>query len=502
VSHARARHGLASVALLALSTACGSTIDDAAASATGAGDGGASTSISSTSISTSSTMGAGGTGGTGGTGGGGIGASGPVPLWFEEAPDVPPGTMSYWQDPRVATDAAGDVFVAGAFEDDDAPTPPLFDGPLTGCDSAASGGHLYVVKFDAAGERTWGRCVGSGTGPAGDDVDLLAFAADADGELVLSGTIGGQADLGLGAFSAAPDEEAFVLRLDPSGAPVFARHSAITPGELAWWLAGLDATGNVFVAGLLGGTDLGIAPTGAGDVFLAEYDASGQPLHAISYESGDVGTPSGGVTVDPTGRLALSGYGAGAPVISSFDPTGTLEWTLAAQGSGEGLVIAFDERGDVLAGGVFFGDVEFGATALASQAPGGVAAFVVDLDPSGEVAWAHALPANDLYSIACDASGRTLVALDIGPSVEFAGGTVPCPGGVIDCGVVAELDVDGTELGAEVVTDSLNAFVRGVACTSDQRIVAGKFAGGPPSIGGHVEAGASAGIFVAALPSD
>ena len=169
----------------------------------------------------------------------------------------------------VAVDASGNVVVAGAF----AGTVDLGGGPLTAQGAAAN---VFVASFDCGGALRWSKAFGVPT-QANDAV--AAVAVDAAGNILVAGQFEGTIDFGAGPLTSLKTD-GFVAKLSPAGDGLWSkRYGDVKSQDLASGIAA-DAAGNVIVTGIFEGTvDFGGgAIHGDGhDLFLLALDPVRQP---------------------------------------------------------------------------------------------------------------------------------------------------------------------------------------------------------------------------------
>ena len=190
-----------------------------------------------------------------------------------------------------------------------------------------------------------------------------------------------------------------------------------------------DTDGNVYVAGLLGGTiDFDPGAGGAsrsGDAFVAKYTATGAYVWArsitgdIGYEGVDMAVADGYVYLtggfqgtvdfnpDPTGTSYLNSGANPAAFVLKLDTGGNFVWAKSFFG-GEtgGLGIGVDGSGNVYTTGFFSGTVDFDPSTT-GEAPltsaGSYDAYVSKLDSFGTYLWAKrmggAYPTGDWYNV-------------------------------------------------------------------------------------------------------
>lgn len=178
----------------------------------------------------------------------------------------------------VATDSAGDVFLAGY-------TFNKFDG----------GNVAFVAKYDADGNFLW-----TGTLDFGDVTSGNAVATDAAGNVFVVGTGGG---FGKG------QRDAFVAKYGAAGELLWTRHVGTPEDDWGYGVA-TDAAGNVVMGGTTRGS-LGALNQGSDDAFVAKYTRAGKRLWARQF--GTAGNDStSGVATDASGNVVIEGTTTGS----------------------------------------------------------------------------------------------------------------------------------------------------------------------------------------------
>ena len=146
--------------------------------------------------------------------------------------------------------------------------------------------HLFLASLGADGTpysvKTWdlGPLVGAAaTRPVIDAAGGIYVAGELE---AASGGI--DVDLGTGVVSTVASRTAFVVRLEPSGIPTFA--TLFGPGDSGATGLGVDATGQVVVAGTIeGSVDFGESTVGSvGGAFVARLLADGTVVSARAFD--------------------------------------------------------------------------------------------------------------------------------------------------------------------------------------------------------------------------
>ena len=213
----------------------------------------------------------------------------------------------------VATDASGNVFVAGYTEGS------LDDNALTGTRD------FFVTKYDPSGVKQFTRQLGA----VGAVTVGTAVTTDDKGDVFVVGYTEGSLD----GNTLTGTRDFFVAKYDPSGVKQFTRQlgavGAVTVGnEVA-----TDLVGDVFVAGsTTGGLD-GNARTGIHDVFVTKYSPNGVKLFTRQLGVAGRETYGNGVATDPMGDVFVAGSTSGGLdgniqtgvydfFVTKFDPDG------------------------------------------------------------------------------------------------------------------------------------------------------------------------------------
>ena len=325
----------------------------------------------------------------------------------------------------LASDAAGDVFVTGAF----ASTLRLGTRMLT----ATNGYDGFVVELDPQGTPRWAKSFGA----VGDDYALgVAVSGDT---LCVTGMFAQQMDLGTGLLTGGPDY--FVAGLALDGTPRWARAAGGAGAQGKTGVATLP-DGDFALAGqTIGAIDLGTGSLGTpadSDVFAAVIDTSGQARVAQRYAQ--PGTQVGGpLAVAGDGSFAIEGNtdsgfdfaGAGrAPAAGSSDvfvldvaPDATPRWaTMVAATPGMDFLggVAVLDDGSVIAGGKYSANGVVGGVPVTNA--GSTDLFAVQLDTRGTPIWqlvAGSPREEATLAAAADPAGGGVIGGDFGDTITL-----------------------------------------------------------------------------------
>jgi len=285
------------------------------------------------------------------------------------------GDINNEESQSIATDAQGNIYVAGGFQK----TVNFGGGALVAEDG---GFNAFVVKLSPAGDQVWAKSYGDTVA----EQRALGITADKDGNVYVVGSFQGSIDLGGGALTAeAGKQQAYVAKLSPTGAYLWAK--AYGTDAAAAIDVQVDANGNVYALGnfkgiiTLGGSEFSAG--NAENVFLVKLDKDGK--HVWSH---DFGTTN---SAESATSLALDGdkpvivgnftgsidFGGGNLVsagiydmfLAKLDAAGCHIHSTAYGDAAFQRVesLAIDAQGNNVFVGSFDGDVDFGAGPLAAN---------------------------------------------------------------------------------------------------------------------------------------
>ncbi len=327
-------------------------------------------------------------------GGGPVAATGPHDLYLAEldATGAHVWSRAYSGDVTlggIALAPDGDPVLVGSFYE-------TLDLGSAGTLADTGGGDVLVVRFSAAGEALWAKGYGDVWGDAGECV-----AVDAAGDVYVGVTYSRSWSFGGPTLPWANGEPSVaVAKLDGAGGYVWSRGFTTTTGQAKPSGMALDARGDTWVVGaytLPQDFGTGLLPAGVGgSAFLIELDPHGAPLVAHGYGEHTVAASS--VVVDARGSVVVSGaytgnvsfgpgvaltLGLGQVFVAGFDAAGDALWAAGAGGVAatdpSRLSLLPGGRRVAIAGG-FSGTLAFDATQTRTSA-GGLDAYAAVLEP-------------------------------------------------------------------------------------------------------------------------
>lgn len=227
------------------------------------------------------------------------------------------GSTSSDEGNALATDASGNVYVAGSFKGT-----VDFD-PSAGTVNLTSAGDadIFVQKLNSSGNLVWAKKMG-GIGNDG----AYSIAVDASGNVFITGFFANQADFDPGAgfstFTSYGSYDVFVEKLNASGDMVWVKRVGNTGHDVGRGID-IDASGNVYVTGNFSNTvdfDPGLGSysktsVGGYDIFVLKLNSLGS-FEGV-YTGGGTQNDAG-QDIDIKGNYAyVTGYFKGAV---DFDP--------------------------------------------------------------------------------------------------------------------------------------------------------------------------------------
>jgi len=319
----------------------------------------------------------------------------------------------------VAVDNAGNVFLGGSIQ-----FTAQF-GTTTVTSTGQSDG--FLAKYDAGGNLHWVRRVGG----AGNDA-VYAVGTDDAGNATIAGDFSGTANFGALVLVSAGGLDGFVARFDAAGNPMWAvRHGGAgdnnNPGLR------VDPTGVAYVAGSFPNTaTFGVTTLtsrGSNDAFVAKLDNTGAFQWARQF--GGPGDDQGNdVAFGPGGAVHLAGRfqgtvtngtnvltttGGNEIFLTKLDAAGSVLWTRQAGGISNDVAfgVAADGAGNVFVTGTIGGPATFSSTPVANAGLDDL--FITKFDAAGVIQWvktAGGTLANSGHRVETDAAGNAYVAGD------------------------------------------------------------------------------------------
>ncbi len=303
------------------------------------------------------------------------------------------GTAAMTFGTSIAVDDSGNIYLSGYFNGSDLTTPVL---SLRGNEDA------FAAKLDVSGNIIWARNFGGG----GAWAEGQSVATDGIGNVFLTGQFR-SANMAAPPLAIMGDSDAFVIKLDATGTTIWTGHFGGNGARVYGQAIAVDGLGNAYVGGYLTAnlTAPPLTKIGDLDAFAIKLDASGAVIWAANFGGSGATAIGTSIAVDAASHVVLGGYfsvgnlttptltriGAqDAFAVRLVATTGAIVWAKnfggsAVQMSGPGVAVG--PSGDIFLSGSYFGG---NLTAPVLPAIGVIDAFAIRLDPlTGNVVWAR-----------------------------------------------------------------------------------------------------------------
>ena len=361
-------------------------------------------------------------------------------VWAKQI--VGPTASADVQAKGIAIDSAGNSIVAGFFADS------VDFG--AGTVRSRGGYDAFIVKYSASGAYMWARQLG------GDDTDYAkGVAVDSAGNIYIHGQYqSSNLDLGFGPVATVGASDLYLLKLSPSGTPLWVKTFSGTGIERAYSVT-VDTHDNVLITGgfAMYGTpvDFGTGPLGSlgqSDIYVAKYTPAGTAVWAKRFGSDgdDFGTT---IAVDRRddgivmagqfqgavnfGGATLSSGGGNDIFMLKLSSNGTHAWSkrFGDTGNDQACGVRVDDAGNIAMVGNFMGTVNFGGGAMTFHGQSDM--FIARFNETGSCLWSKgfgtAFGGDALFGVTTDASGNVIVTGMLSGFLDLGGGWMPVTGG-------------------------------------------------------------------------
>ncbi len=209
------------------------------------------------------------------------------------------------------------------------------------------------------------------------------------------------------------------------------------------------------------------------------------------------------------GGGALTSAGSLDAFVVKLTPGGAHVWSkiFGDAASQSAYAVAADGAGNALVTGRFSGTIAFGAAAADSHTSAGLSdAFVVKLDPAGNVLWSRSYGgagADVGRSIAVDSLGNVLVTGDFAQTIDLGGGPLTSAD-VLD-GFLVKLDPAGNHLWSKAFGGQYDDSGQGVGVDASNDVLVTGYFDEEVGFGGALQSDGPSGgvdVFVAKLAPD
>jgi len=318
------------------------------------------------------------------------------------------GGESFDNGTDVTTDAAGNVYVTGVYQESADFDPGENEFILT-----SSGGlDIFVVKLDPNGNFIWAKSMG---GPEYEETS--AIGTDASGNIYLNGYFFGEMnfDPGQSDFSLTPAgwSDGFVTKLNSDGTFAWAKQFGGDDFDLSLDMK-VTPSGDLYFVGNFNSTaDFDPDPvtvhnlTAEGEAgFLLHLNADGGYVNAINLGEATQGIFLLSVDVDALGAAYITGYFGGElplglingiettlvaadfynGVVLKVSANGNVAWATQFTGAEASVpyTVAINSRSETLVSGFYGGTLQLGDTLLTITSENVMESFLAKLDANGQ----------------------------------------------------------------------------------------------------------------------
>jgi len=309
----------------------------------------------------------------------------------------------------VATDASGNLYIAGKFTG----TATFSSAILISQGSE----DIFISKFTPDGSLVWAKSYGS----TGAD-EALSVNVAPSGSIYLSGVYGGAMTFGSSSITGKGGRDIFLAKLDADGDPVWAKGYGGTGDDRAYAVS-LDAQENVYAGGIISVTTTNnakidfegveLSSSGNYDMFIAKFDKDGgfkwvrgfgstgdDRVHAlVADDLGNIyatGLLVGTVNfVTPGKTESVTSRGGEDTYVLKMDTSGDVVWIKNFGGPNQeyGMAIDLDSEGNIYSTGFFQTTANFdtGSGNTSFTTTGNRDIYISKLNPSGDLIWARQL---------------------------------------------------------------------------------------------------------------
>lgn len=374
----------------------------------------------------------------------------------------------------VAYDKSGNLLVTGTFAGS-----INFGGTTL---TSSGGDDAFVAKFNPAGQLLWAKKFGDS-----DVQTASSIGVDANGNVYVTGNFKGAINFGGGNLNAAGAlfVDVYLAKLGSDGGHVWSKSFGDTNVQNVRSMA-VDTAGNIIITGFFqndinfGGATLTSA--GLYDVFLAKFTTDG--MHQWSRRFGDAAGDQNGraVVLDSTGNVYLAGdiggsidFGGGVMTATAtkvafatkFDPLGNATWAKLSVGMGTdratATAIAVGPAGEVLVGGNFRGNFDLGGGSIVN--PNVDDAFITLFDAAGMHTLTQSFgdtQSQTVTGVAVAANGDLIATGNFSGSIDVGTGMPITSAGAFD-GFLARWDAKGCPVWVRTYPGAMTQLTQGLA---------------------------------------
>jgi hypothetical protein len=331
--------------------------------------------------------------------------------WAKNFGGLNGGSVSFG---KMATDSSGNIYILGSFN-----TNTLVLGGFTLTRISLT--DVLAVKMDAAGTILWAKNFGG----AGATISGRDLTADGSGNVYITGYFQ-TGNLTTPALTRIGSWDTFAIKLDTNGNTVWAKNFGGAAAVAYCNAVAVDGSGNVFLTGHFQTANLTtpvLTKIGTADIFVIKLDSSGNPTWAKNFGGASASAESRSIVVDSSNNIYFAGnmgtaslttpvltkIGATDSLVFKLDSSGNITWAKNFGGSGVSAIgygVDVDGSGNVFINGNFQSG---NLTTPALTKIGTVDSYAIKLDSSGNTTWAKnfggAGAASNSFYMKVDGSG-------------------------------------------------------------------------------------------------
>ncbi len=340
-------------------------------------------------------------------------------------------------------DNAGNFLLTGFFRSEDI----SFDTfSLYNPNSAFGYNQYFLIKCDSSGNVLWAK-TSDGLG----NMDGNAVTMDKSGNIIVTGMFDGS-DITFGSItlpnSGILSSDIFIVKYNAAGEVSWVKTTGGSGYEFPAKIV-TDENGDLYFTGYFENSTvnfgaISLPNAGGRDIFIAKYDASGNPVWAkAAAGSGDeigvaIGIDAGNnlyltgssssesITL---GSIVLTGSDYDKIITARYDTDGNVIWAKVFSGDNNDEVIdlTIDNQGNPFIVGEFgSSNIFFGSTELVNTSLDYSDLYITKIDPDGNVIWAKSAEGNDddeASAVAIDPDGNAYITGDFYSSTITFGTT-------------------------------------------------------------------------------
>jgi hypothetical protein len=280
----------------------------------------------------------------------------------------------------LATDSSGNCYLTGYFA-----SSSITFGSTSLINHSSDTTDFFIVKYDPSGNPVWANSAG------GTDYDYgIRVATDGSSNSYVVGKFSSSSiTFGSTTLINNGSSDIFIVKYDVSGNIVWAKSSGGNLADNGESIV-IKANGNIYVTGYFLSSSITFGSNtlinnGLEDIFIVQYDSSGNPVWARSIGGGDSDLAYG-ITSDAGSNIYVTGYfwsssinfgpynltnnGVSDIFVAKYDDSGNVVWAKSVGGTNLDIVINIGVDGgnnSYLTGAFYSSSITFGSVTLTNN---------------------------------------------------------------------------------------------------------------------------------------